>query len=87
LLNKAIAASYAISKEVALQELEAIKGLEKYYLYHTAVGEIYYDLKQLTIAKQHYQKALSLTKSLAEQQLLHEKIKACSDDLRAFSLS
>jgi RNA polymerase sigma-70 factor (ECF subfamily) len=87
LLNKAIAASYAVSKEAALQELEAIKGLEKYYLYHTAVGEVYFELQRFRIAKQHFQKALALTKSSAEQQLLQEKIKACGDDLPASSLS
>jgi RNA polymerase sigma-70 factor (ECF subfamily) len=87
LLNKAIAASYAVGKEAALKELEAIKGLEKYYLYHTAIGEIYFELYQMNIAKQHFQKALTLTRSLAEQQLLQEKIKACSGDLSAFSLS
>jgi RNA polymerase sigma-70 factor (ECF subfamily) len=87
LLNKAIAAMYAVSKEESLRELEAIKGLEKYYLYHTAVGEVYFELGQVSIARQHFQKALSLTKSLVEQQLLQEKIKACADDLSRFSLS
>ena len=86
-LNKAIAASYAISKEEGLNQLEAIRGMDSYYLYHTAVGEVYFELQQKSLAKQHYQKALSLTRSLAEQQLLQEKIKACMDDLSAFSLS
>jgi RNA polymerase sigma-70 factor (ECF subfamily) len=87
LLNKAIAASYAIGKEEALKDLEDIKGLENYYLYHTAVGEVYFELHQRALARQHYQKALSLTRSMAEQQLLQEKIKGCSDDLSLFSLS
>jgi RNA polymerase sigma-70 factor (ECF subfamily) len=87
LLNKAIAASYAVGKEVALKELEAINGLENYYLYHTAIGEVYLELHQASIARQYYQKALSLTSSLAEQQLLQEKIKACGDDGLPFSLS
>lgn len=86
-LNKAIAASYAVGKEEGLKQLEAIRGLENYYLYHTAIGEIYVSLQQTAIAKQHFQKALSLTRSLAEQQLLQEKIRACADDLSAFSLS
>ncbi len=86
-LNKAIAASYAISKEDALAELQQIKGLENYYLYHTAIGEIYFDLHCNKDAQYYYQKALSLTRSLAEQQLLQEKIKACANDFAAFSLS
>ena len=80
LLNKAIAASYAVSKEVALEELQLIKGLQNYYLYHTAIGEIYFDLRCKKDAIQYYQKALLLTKSTAERQLLQEKIKACTDD-------
>ncbi|HEV7333297.1 MAG TPA: sigma-70 family RNA polymerase sigma factor [Flavisolibacter sp.] len=86
-LNKAIAASYAISKEEGLKQLEAISGLEKYYLYHTAIGEIYFELRQPAIARQHFEKALSLTRSAAEQQLLQEKIRACADNPSAFSLS
>lgn len=86
-LNKAIAASYASSKEAALIELQQIKGLENYYLYHTAIGEIYFDLHLKKDAKYYYQKALLLTTSLAEQQLLHEKINACADDCHDFSLS
>lgn len=86
-LNKAIAASYAVSREAALAELQNIKGLDNYYLYHTALGEIYFDLDRRNDAKHYYQKALSLTRSLAEQQLLQEKIKACADDFPGFSLS
>jgi len=86
-LNKAIAASYAISKEAALEELQQIKGLENYYLYHTAIGEIYFDLHRKKDARRYYEKALSLTRSHAEQQLLQEKINACADDFPALSLS
>jgi RNA polymerase sigma-70 factor (ECF subfamily) len=76
-LNKAIAASYAISKQVGLQELQQIDSLQNYYLYQTALGEIYFELRRLKDAKHFYQKALALTRSIAEQQLLQEKIKAC----------
>jgi RNA polymerase sigma-70 factor (ECF subfamily) len=78
LLNKAIAAAYAISKEEALKELDQIKGLEDYHLYHTALGEIHFELQQPAIAREHYQRALTLTKSVAEQHLLQDKIRACS---------
>src|SRR4030095_4182394 len=61
-LNKGIAASYAISKEAALVELKQIKGLENYYLYHTAIGEIYFDLHRKKDARVYYEKALSLTR-------------------------
>lgn len=86
-LNKAIAASYAVGKEAALEELQQIKGLENYYLYHTAIGEIYFELHRKNEARHYYQKALTLTRSLAEQQLLQEKIKNCDDLFPPFSLS
>jgi len=76
-LNKAIAAAYAIDKQSALSELKQVKGLEKYYLYHTAIGEMYFELHQRTEALSAYKKALRLTHSAAEQQLIAEKIKAC----------
>ncbi|TDH20668.1 sigma-70 family RNA polymerase sigma factor [Segetibacter sp. 3557_3] len=77
LLNKAIAASYALDKRTALEALNNIQGLENYYLYHTAIGEIYFDLHEHEQALKHYQKALSLTRSVAEQQLLQQKLLAC----------
>lgn len=86
-LNKAIAASYAVGKETALEELQQIKGLEKYYLYHTAIGEIYFELHRKNEARHYYQKALTLTRSLVEQQLLQEKIKSCDNHFPPLSLS
>lgn len=86
-LNKAIAASYAISKQEALLQLQEISGLEGYYLYHTAIGEIYFDLHYHDKAAYYYRKALTLTRSEAEQQLLQDKIKACGNGIERFSLS
>jgi RNA polymerase sigma factor (sigma-70 family) len=76
-LNKAIASSYAISNEKALEQLLEIKGLENYYLYHTSIGEIYFELSEKQKAKDHYQKALHLTSSRPEQLLLISKINNC----------
>jgi RNA polymerase sigma-70 factor (ECF subfamily) len=76
-LNKAIASAYAINKENALTQLLQIKGLEEYYLYHTSIGEIYFELRQRDKAKDHYEKALTLTSSRSEQQLLISKISNC----------
>ena len=81
MLNKAIAASYAVSKQVALSQLQQLKGLENYYLYHTAIGEICFDLDLRQDAKGYYEKAFSLTRSLAEQQLLQEKILGCAEGI------
>ena len=77
-LNKAIASAYAISKQSALDQLLQIKGLENYYLYHTSVGEIYYELDDKSTARKFYEQALHLTTSRPEQQLLISKINNCS---------
>jgi RNA polymerase sigma factor (sigma-70 family) len=76
-LNKAIASAYAVSKEQALEQLLKIKGLEDYYLYHTSIGEIYFEMKNKAKAKQFYETALRLTQSHVEQQLLKKKIESC----------
>ena len=76
-LNKAIASSYTNDKQEALEEMKRIEGLENYYLYHTCVGEVYYELGNTEEAKKYYQKALTLTTSKQEQQLLQSKIENC----------
>jgi RNA polymerase sigma factor (sigma-70 family) len=76
-MNKAIASAYAVSKQKALEELTAISGLENYYLYHTSIGEIYYELDNKQAAKKYYEAALRLTTSQQEQQLLRNKIMSC----------
>lgn len=77
-LNKAIAAGYAENPKVALKELALIKGLEDYHLYHTAVGEMLVLDGQKEEACAHFRRALSLTATPAERQLLSEKIAGCS---------
>lgn len=76
-MNKAIASAYAIGRQNALNELQKIKGLEHHHLYYATVGEIYFDLDKKTEAKKFYQKALELTSSTYEQQLLMNKINNC----------
>ena len=76
-LNKAIACGYALNKENALEELKQITGLENYYLYYTSIGELYYELNNKEEAKKYYEKAMKLTTSRQEQQLLINKIQNC----------
>ena len=76
-MNKAIASSYAISKENALKELQQIKGLEDHHLYYTSIGEIYFDLENKPEAKKFFEKALELTSSGYDQQLLMTRISNC----------
>ena len=76
-LNKAIASAYAINKQNALDELRQIKGLENYHLYYTSLGEMYFELDQKKIAKENFERALHLTGSTSEKQLLLDKITLC----------
>jgi len=76
-MNKAIASSYAISKQNALKELQQIKGLEDHHLYYVSIGEMYFDLENKPEAKRFFEKALELTSSGYEQQLLINKISNC----------
>jgi RNA polymerase sigma factor (sigma-70 family) len=77
-LNKAIASSYAVSNQSALDLLNEIKGLEKHYLYHAALGEVCLALNKKPEAEQHFKRAISLTVSKTEQQLLMDKLSHCS---------
>ncbi len=76
-MNKAIASGYAISKQKALEELQAIKGLEQHHLYYASIGEIYFDMNDKSNAKTFFEKALQLTLSQSEKQLLKDKIGLC----------
>jgi RNA polymerase sigma-70 factor (ECF subfamily) len=76
-MNKAIASAYANSRENALEELLKIKELDNYHIYHTSLGEIYFDLNKKIEAKKEYEIAYKLTTSKPEQELLAGKIKTC----------
>jgi len=76
-MNKAIASSYAISKQNALKELQQIKGLEDHHLYYVSIGEMYFELENKPESKKFFEKALELTSSGYEQQLLITRISNC----------
>ena len=76
-LNKTIAFAYAIDKSEALNKMLQIRGLENYYIYPTAIGELYFELGDLNQALKFYNLALKLTSSHQEQQLLMSKIQNC----------
>lgn len=76
-MNKAIASGYAISKQHALNELQQINGLEHHYLYFATLGELYLAFAQKEKAKEHFEKAMELTSSSSEKQLLASKILSC----------
>lgn len=83
-LNKAIASSYAVSRQSALEQLKRIRGLEKHYLYHAALGEICLELDRKEEACAHFVSALQMTNSKTEQNFLREKIRVTQTDAGNF---
>lgn len=76
-LNKAIAAAYALDKKTALHQMLLIKNLGHYYLYHSSIGELYFEMNNKTEAKKCFERAFSLTTSRQEQELLIDKMEKC----------
>jgi RNA polymerase sigma-70 factor (ECF subfamily) len=76
-MNKAIASAYLSGRKKALQELQAIKGLENHHLYYASIGEMYFEMQERGLAKEYFEKAYQLTGSAAEQLLLLKKISLC----------
>lgn len=73
-LNRAIALGFAESPARGLEALREIKGLEKNYIYHAALGDFHRDSGSTELAVQAYQLAVTLTQSNKEKELLQKKL-------------
>jgi RNA polymerase sigma factor (sigma-70 family) len=73
-MNKAIAISFSGNPEQALRNLKEIRGLDKNSIFHGAIGDVYMQLKNTVLAKEHYEQAMILTKSKQEKDLLRFKM-------------
>lgn len=76
-LNRCLVILELKGPKEALTALENVKNnklLEKYYLYHATLGEIYQRLEDNSKAATYYQKAIQLTQSKQERQFLKDKI-------------
>ncbi|MEQ8880639.1 MAG: hypothetical protein RLQ12_13445, partial [Cyclobacteriaceae bacterium] len=71
------AAAYAIGFEHALKELNAISGLENHPAYLASLGEIYFELGELELAKVKFQSAVESTDSEPVKELFRSKIHNC----------
>jgi RNA polymerase sigma factor (sigma-70 family) len=78
LLNRAIALSFAESKQVAIEEIKKLDSLKNHYLYNAALGDLYFDIDKLSEAKAFYETALKQTQSLQERELLKKKLSLAS---------
>jgi RNA polymerase sigma factor (sigma-70 family) len=77
-LNRCVVIGEIEGPEQAITQLEAMKGLEGNCYYNTALGEMYLRAGDSAKAKQIFNKALSLTSSHAETELIMRKIKSCN---------
>ncbi len=76
-LNRCIAVMQVYGAKEAFIILENIsdkKKLESYYLYHSLCGELYHRLHATHNAIQSFEKAISLTQSEAEKNMLRKRI-------------
>jgi len=80
LLNRAIVLSKVSGPSKALEALEEIKespALASYHLFHSTLGEVYFQLNDLAKASESYQKAIALSSLQAEKDLLLKKLALC----------
>jgi RNA polymerase sigma-70 factor (ECF subfamily) len=75
-LNKAIAIGYAESPIAGLRALDAISSLQNHHLYHAARGDFFAELNNTVEARECYLRAMNLTSSNAEKNLLRSKVMA-----------
>lgn len=73
-LNRAIARGYAEGAAAGIEALLRIEGLDKHYLYHTALGDFYRKSDELEKARQAYKKAMGHAQLPAERKVLWDKI-------------
>ena len=73
-LNKAIVKGYISGPMAGIEALEKLEKMDANYIYQTAKGNFYIETGNNDLARECYQKALSLTISDLEKQLLQNKL-------------
>jgi RNA polymerase sigma factor (sigma-70 family) len=76
-LNKVVAVMQVHGADAALEALRQIpdrRRLEKFYLYHSLLGEIHTNLRHFSEAKNHFETAMELTQSESERKILKNKV-------------
>jgi RNA polymerase sigma-70 factor (ECF subfamily) len=79
-LNRAIIISQLSGAEAGIAEIKKIdhkssaEQLENYYLYHSTLGELYFQTGNYSEAKICFEKAIQMTSSEIEKKLLHGKL-------------
>jgi RNA polymerase sigma factor (sigma-70 family) len=74
-LNRSLALSEIAGPEQAIKELQKMKDLKENCYYYTTLAELYLRCDNKEIARKNLEKALSLTSSSAEIELIRRKLK------------
>lgn len=77
-LNRAIALGYAEGPAAGIEALLKIEGLERHYLWHTALGDFYWKKGEGVAAVAAYQQALELVSLPAERKVIEGKMSKCN---------
>jgi RNA polymerase sigma factor (sigma-70 family) len=77
-INRAVVLGEAEGCDKAIAELEKLKGFTENCYYNTSLAEMYMKAGDKETAKKIFGKALALTSSNAEIELIRRKIKACA---------
>ncbi|HSY76097.1 MAG TPA: sigma-70 family RNA polymerase sigma factor [Bacteroidia bacterium] len=77
-INRCLVLGEVEGHEKAISELEEIKGFTENCYYNTSLGEMWMRLNKREKAKSYFQKALTLTSSNAEIELIRRKLLACN---------
>jgi RNA polymerase sigma factor (sigma-70 family) len=77
-LNRAIALGYMEHPQAGIDALLELKGLEKNYLYHTALGDFYRKKNAAAEARTSYVLALGMAQLAAEKKVIEEKMNLLS---------
>ncbi len=80
-LNRAIVISKIYSPDIAIDEIKKIEDIEtltnSFYLFSATLGDMYLQKKEFSESKKYLTKALTLTTSNAEKNLIKMKIALC----------
>ena len=77
-LNRCMVLGEVEGYEMAITELEKMRGLEENCYYNTSLGEMYMKSGEKEKAKAYFQKALAFTSSNAEIELIRRKLAECN---------
>ncbi|CAN5609324.1 RNA polymerase sigma factor [soil metagenome] len=78
-LNRSLVLAELEGPAKAIEDLEKMNGLKDNCHYNASLGELYLKSGKKAEAKKYFEKALGLTDSNAETELIRRKMSACSD--------